>query len=83
MRFKCDWKKRLFSSTFTTYSEMVMVDREEEGVESIKYKDAFKQRQVFYDAVNEYWDEDFWKDYNIIEPTESLESAVNKLKKRR
>ena len=83
MRFKCDWKKRLFSSTFTTYSEMVMVDREEEGVESIRYKDAFKQRQVFYDAVNEYWDEDFWKDYNIIEPTESLESAVNKLKKRR
>ena len=26
--------------------------------------------------------EDFWKDYNIIEPTESLESAVKKLRKR-
>ena len=26
--------------------------------------------------------EDFWKEYNIIEPTESLESAVKKLKKK-
>ena len=26
-------------------------------------------------------DPDFWKDYNIIEPTESLENAIDKLKK--
>ncbi|MDO4755188.1 MAG: carboxypeptidase-like regulatory domain-containing protein [Parabacteroides sp.] len=82
IRFKCDWKRRLFSSTYTAYSEMVMVDRKEPPFEMIRYKDAFKQREVFYDKVNAYWDEDFWKDYNIIEPTESLESAVNKLRKR-
>ena len=82
IRFKCDWKKRLFSSTYTAYSEMVMVDRKEPPFEMIKYKDSFKQRDIFYDKVDEYWDEDFWKDYNIIEPTESLESAVNKLRKR-
>ena len=28
-----------------------------------------------------YWNEDFWRNYNIIEPTESLENAVNKLRK--
>lgn len=28
-RFKCDWKRRLFSSGYTTYAEMVMVDRED------------------------------------------------------
>ncbi|MBE6300437.1 MAG: carboxypeptidase-like regulatory domain-containing protein [Parabacteroides distasonis] len=82
IRFKCDWKKRLFSSTYTAYSEMVMIDRKEPPFEMIKYKDAFKQREVFYDKVDEYWDEDFWQDYNIIEPTESLEAAVNKLRKR-
>lgn len=31
--------------------------------------------------VKEYWNEDYWKDYNIIEPTESLENAVKKLRK--
>ena len=83
IRFKCDWKKRLFSSSFTTSSEMVMVDRTEQPEERIKSKDAFKQRDVFYDVVEAYWNEDFWKDYNIIEPTESLESAVKKLKKQK
>ena len=83
IRFKCDWKKRLFSSSFTTTSEMVMVDRIEQPEERIKSKDAFKQRDVFYDVVEEYWNEDFWQDYNIIEPTESLESAVKKLKKQK
>lgn len=83
IRFKCDWKKRLFSSSFTTITEMVMVDREDNPAENIKYRDSFKQRDVFYDVVEEYWNEDFWKDYNIIEPTESLESAVKKLKKQK
>ena len=81
VRFKCNWKKKLFASTFTTTTEMVMVDREEQPEEGIKTKDSFKQREIFYDKVDEYWSEDFWKDYNIIEPTESLESAVKKLKK--
>ena len=58
-----------------------MVDRSDQPEERIRMKDAFKQNEIFYDVVEEYWNEDFWKDYNIIEPTESLESAVKKLKK--
>ena len=33
------------------------------------------------DKVMGFYDVNFWGAYNIIEPTESLESAVNKLKK--
>lgn len=79
-RFKCDWKRRLFSSGYTINSEMVMVDRDDEPTEDIKRKDAFGRRDVFYDLVENYWDPDFWKDYNIIEPTVSLEKAIDKLK---
>ena len=81
IRFKCDWKKKLFSSGYTTFSEMVVTDRTEESVSAIPYKSTFKEKQVFYDLVGEFWNEDFWKKYNIIEPTESLEHAVDKLKK--
>lgn len=81
MRFKCDMKRKLFSSSYTANSEMVVVDREENTSEKIAYKEAFKPRQIFYDLVDEYWDEDYWSDYNIIEPTESLENAVEKLKR--
>jgi hypothetical protein len=83
IRFKCDWKKRLFSSTFTTNTELVMVDRNDSPEGRIRTKDAFQQREIFYDVVEDYWNEDFWSDYNIIEPTESLESAVKKLRKQK
>lgn len=81
IRFKCDWKRRLFSSSYTARSEMVVVDREEHPERVITHRDAFKPKQIFYDVVKEYWNEDYWKDYNIIEPTESLENAVKKLRK--
>ena len=81
MCFMCDWKRRLFSSSYVARSEMVAVDREEHPERVIARRNAFKPYQVFYDIVKEYWSEDFWKDYNIIEPTESLEDAVKKLRK--
>ncbi|MFW9624572.1 MAG: carboxypeptidase-like regulatory domain-containing protein, partial [Bacteroides graminisolvens] len=43
---------------------------------------AFHERNSLSDKVSNFYDENFWEDYNIIEPTESLENAVNKLKKK-
>lgn len=81
IRFKCSWKKSSGSSNFAILTEIVITDRREGYLGSISYRKEFKERQVFYDNVNKYWDEDFWGAYNIIEPTESLEKAINKLKK--
>lgn len=81
VRFKCDWKRKLFSTNYTIISEMVVTDGKEENVTNIPYKMAFKETQSLSDKVENFMDEDFWGAYNIIEPTESLESAVNKLKK--
>lgn len=81
VRFKCDWKKRLFSTNYTIVSEMVVTDMKQENVTNIPYKVAFKPTQSLSDKVSAFVDEDFWGNYNIIEPTESLESAVNKLRK--
>ncbi|MDE5585476.1 MAG: carboxypeptidase-like regulatory domain-containing protein [Muribaculaceae bacterium] len=80
IRFKCDWKRRLFSAGYTVNSELVMVDRDDNPIATIASRDAFRQKDVFYDMVDNFSDPDFWKDYNIIEPTESLEKAVLKLK---
>lgn len=80
-QFKCDWKRRLFSSTYTVLTEMVVTDRKENNFVAFSRKDAFGANQIFYDKVDKYWSEDFWGGYNIIEPTESLENAVNKLRK--
>lgn len=81
IRFKCDWKRKLFSTNYTILSEMVVTDRKENNITAIPYKVAFKQNHVFSDKVDNFTNDNFWGTYNIIEPTESLEHAVNKLKK--
>nr|WP_129734086.1 carboxypeptidase-like regulatory domain-containing protein [Parabacteroides goldsteinii] len=81
VRFKCDWKRKLFSTNYTILSEMVVTDGREDNVGGIPFKMAFKESQSLSDKVENFMDEDFWGAYNIIEPTESLDSAVNKLKK--
>ena len=80
-RFNCDWKKRLFSTSFTAQSELVVTDRLTDGFSVPRGRDSFYQRDAFFDKVSYFEDPDFWRDYNIIEPTESLEEAIGKLKK--
>ena len=84
MRFNCDWKRRLFASAFTTVSEMVVTDRLAVGRDAKRPngRSSFGIRDRFYDRVEYFDDPDFWADYNIIEPTESLEHAIDKLKKK-
>lgn len=83
MRFNCDWKKRLFASTFTTVSEMVVTDRlgHGRGVKRPHGRSSFGLHERFYDKVAYFKDPNFWLAYNIIEPSEPLERAIGKLKK--
>lgn len=82
-RFNCDWKRRLFSTGFTAVNEMVVTDRHDCSKNHIGRKESFGQRDSFTQMVSNFTDPNFWKDYNIIEPTESLEKAIDKLKKSR
>jgi len=81
VRFKCDWKRRLFSTNDAMVSEMVVTDSKDQAVNAIPYKMSFKSSQSLSDKVSDFRDENFWGSYNIIEPTESLEKAANKLRK--
>lgn len=80
VQFKCDWKRKLFSTNYEIVSEMVVTDGKVQDT-MIPYRDSFKSNQSLSDKVSDFADENFWGAYNIIEPTESLESAVYKLKK--
>lgn len=81
IRFKCDWKRKLFSTNYTILSEMVITDLQENNVAAIPYKTSFKMNQAFSDKVDDFANDKFWGAYNIIKPTESLEHAVSKLRK--
>lgn len=81
-RFNCDWKRRLFATSFAATCEMVVTNRHSNDARPIKGRESFDSRDMFYDKVEYFKDPAFWEDYNIIEPTESLDKAVNRLLKR-
>ena len=81
VRFKCDWRKRLFSTNYTVVSETVITGGKSGNAKRIPSKLAFSPNTSLSDKVSNFLDENFWEDYNIIEPDASLESAVNRLKK--
>ena len=60
---------------------MVAVDIVDSPANPIPAAESYSNKQPFSDQTTQDWDTDFWKDYNIIEPTESLEKAVKKLRK--
>ena len=83
IRFRCDWKRKLFKSNFTITSEMVVTDRAEGAdIKPIKVRDSFNRRDNFYDKVIYFDDPDFWGQENIIDPTEDLLNGIEKIKRR-
>ena len=82
-RFNCDWRRRLFATSFTACCEMVVTGQTATTGRPIRGRESFDQRDAFFDKVDYFLDPVFWQDYNIIEPTESLNRAITRLMKRR
>ena len=81
-RFNCDWKRRLFATSFTACCEMAVTSSTDKDVRPIRGRESFDQRDAFFDRVDYFRDPAFWQDYNIIEPTESFDKAIDKLIKK-
>ncbi len=74
--FRCEWKRKLFASPYVVTSEMVVTDETSANVEPIKGRSSFHSRETLYDRVDYFSDPMFWEQYNIIEPSRSLEKGI-------
>jgi len=82
VKFKVDWKKKLFNTYYTTMSELAITDRTNEEVIKFTGKEKLRYSDVFSDKVSAFADPEFWGDYNVIEPDQSIESAIRKLSRK-
>lgn len=81
LKFRCDWKRRLFKNHYTVMSEVAVTDRRENNIVKFANQELFKQNMVFTEKVQDFTDADFWGEYNIIEPENSIENAIKKISK--
>ncbi len=82
VKFKVAWNKKLFKTFYTTMSEIAITDRTDQEVIKFTGKDKIKYSDVFSDKVSAFTDKEFWGDYNIIEPDQSIETAIRRLSRR-
>lgn len=80
IQFNCDWKKRLIATSYSVVNELVITDLRADA-QPISRADMFKSSDILSEKSAEFSDPDFWDAYNIIEPSESLEHAIGRLKK--
>jgi YHS domain-containing protein len=80
--FKVDWNKRFFNSYYTIMSEIAVTDRNENNVSEFTRKERLNSNIVFSEKLTAFADDDFWGEYNTIEPEESIEAAIKKYGKR-
>ena len=79
--FKTKWKRKLFSSTYSTTFEMAITDRKDTNVVKFKPKDRFKENEIFAESMDAFANKNYWGKYNIIQPDQSIESAIRKFKR--
>jgi hypothetical protein len=81
--FKISKRRKLFSQVYTLSSEMAVTDWETNtsGFTGIP-KDRLKPTVIIADAVSGFSDPDFWGPLNVIEPEKSIESAIDKIRRK-
>ena len=61
---------------------MVVTHEAPDAFMTIKGRDAFRKHEALYDHPEYFGDPEFWEQYNIIAPTESLEKGIERFIKK-
>lgn len=68
----------LFKKTFSLTEEMAVTNHNE-GEIAIEPTDRVRFKDILSDKVADFADENFWEDYNIIEPDQSIDAIIKKI----
>lgn len=82
VKFKVNWKKKLFNTNFSTMSELAITDRTYQDIEKFAGKERFKSNDILNEKVYIFFEQEFWEGYNVIEPDQSIENAIRRLNRK-
>jgi hypothetical protein len=79
LEFAVNWRRRIFRNKYDLMFELAVMDRSNENVTSFSRRESFRNHNILSDMVPVYFSDDFWGDYNYIQPDVNIEEAINKL----
>jgi len=82
VEFFADWRARLFRTGYTLMSEMAITERMPADSDRMTIRETFRPTAILSELVPVYFDEEFWGAYNVIEPEESIDLAIQRFNRR-
>ena len=78
LNFTARKQRSLFRNSFSITEEMAVTDHREGGI-AIASADRVKFSDVLSEQVSAFTDDNFWEDYNIIEPDQSIDVIIRRI----
>ncbi len=82
LEFFADWRRRIFRTNYVIMSELAITELRPDIDDRVTLRESFRQTNILADMVPVYFDEEFWGAHNVIEPDESIETAIRKFNTR-
>ncbi len=79
LAMRCNWKKRLFNSTFRAVLEMVVTDRQPMSALPFEKSEVANQKLIFSSEAPKYFDGSFWENFSIIKPEDDIIKSLKKI----
>jgi hypothetical protein len=79
LEFFSNWRRKIFRTRYNLMFEMAVMDRSNQQLRDFSRRETFKQRSILADLVSVYFEDDFWGEYNFIEPDIDIQEAIKKL----
>ena len=81
--FKVNWDKKIFNTTYSLSSEMVITDwKENNNLDYPKRKEFLNPSVILTDSKLGFNDSEFWGTENIIEPENTIQNAIKKIQRK-
>ena len=71
-------QRSLFRTNFSVTAEMAVTDHKDGGI-AIDPAERVKFKDILSDKVSDFADDNFWEDYNIIEPDQSIDVVIRRI----
>ena len=80
VKFATQKRRSLFKNYFTVTSELAVTDHKP-GIIEINNDARVRFKDLMSEKVADFTDDNFWENYNIIEPDQSIENIIKKIVK--
>jgi len=78
IKIKAKSNKWFFNSTFTSFSEIAVTEIDTNNTARFKWNEITKSSDIMVDFLKDN-DENFWSNYNLIQPNQPLQEAIKKI----